>query len=99
MITLNDELGKDKNLEATKIRGHKTWNELLNRIQVEGGTDEQMKTFYSCLFRANLSSHANSMNVKRMENLIIIVLMTAKYMMDICIQIMASGTLSVLNFH
>lgn len=56
MITLNDELGKDKNLEATKIRGHKTWNELLNRIQVEGGTDEQMKTFYSCLFRANLFS-------------------------------------------
>ena len=47
---------KDKNLEATKIRGHKTWNELLNRIQVEGGTDEQMKTFYSCLFRANLFS-------------------------------------------
>lgn len=32
VITLNDELGKDKNLEATKIRGHKTWNELLNRI-------------------------------------------------------------------
>lgn len=56
VITLNDELGKDKNLEATKIRGHKTWNELLNRIQVEGGTDEQMKTFYSCLFRANLFS-------------------------------------------
>ena len=56
MITLNDELGKDKNLETTKIRGHKTWNELLNRIQVEGGTDEQMKTFYSCLFRANLFS-------------------------------------------
>ena len=56
VITLNDELGKDKNLEATKMRGHKTWNELLNRIQVEGGTDEQMKTFYSCLFRANLFS-------------------------------------------
>ena len=56
VITLNDELGKDKNLETTKIRGHKTWNELLNRIQVEGGTDEQMKTFYSCLFRANLFS-------------------------------------------
>ena len=56
VITLNDELGKDKNLEATKARGYKTWNELLNRIQVEGGTDEQMNTFYSCLFRANLFS-------------------------------------------
>jgi len=55
-ITLNRELGKDKNLEVTKDRGAKTWNELLNRVLVEGGTEEQMKTFYSCLFRANLFS-------------------------------------------
>ena len=56
LITLNKELGKDKNLEVTKARGQKTWNEVLNRIVVEGCTDEQMKTFYSCLFRANLFS-------------------------------------------
>ena len=56
LVTLNQELGKDKNLETTKVRGQKTWNELLNRVLVEGGTDEQMKTFYSCLFRANLFS-------------------------------------------
>ncbi len=55
-ITFNRELGKDKNLEVTKARGEKTWNELLNRVLVEGGTDEQVKTFYSCLFRANLFS-------------------------------------------
>lgn len=55
-ITLNRELGKDKNPEETKDRGAKTWNELLNRVLVEGGTEEQMKTFYSCLFRANLFS-------------------------------------------
>ncbi len=55
-ITLDRELGKDKNLEATKARGAKTWNELLNRVLVEGGTENQMKTFYSCLFRANLFS-------------------------------------------
>lgn len=54
--TLNRELGKDKTLEVTKARGAKTWNELLSRILVEGGTEEQMKTFYSCLFRANLFS-------------------------------------------
>jgi len=54
--TWNRELGKDKNLEVTKDRGAKTWNELLNRVLVEGGTEEQMKTFYSCLFRANLFS-------------------------------------------
>lgn len=55
-ITLNRELGKDKNLEVTKARGAKTWNELLNRVLVEGGTEEQVRTFYSCLFRANLFS-------------------------------------------
>jgi len=55
-LTFNREVGKDKNLEVTKDRGFKTWNELLNRILVEGGTDEQFRTFYSCLFRANLYS-------------------------------------------
>jgi predicted alpha-1,2-mannosidase len=55
-ITLNRELGNDKNLEVTKARGAQTWNELLNRVLVEGGTDEQIRTFYSCLFRANLFS-------------------------------------------
>lgn len=55
-ITLNRELGKDKKLEDTKLRGEKTWNELLNRVLVEGGTEEQKRTFYSCLFRANLFS-------------------------------------------
>lgn len=56
LLTLNRELGKDKNLEVTKARGAETWNQLLNRIIVEGGTDEQLRTFYSCLFRANLFS-------------------------------------------
>ncbi|NDV67980.1 GH92 family glycosyl hydrolase [Dysgonomonas sp. 25] len=56
LVTLNAELGKDKNLEVTKARGFKTWNDLLNRVVVEGGTEEQTRTFYSCLFRANLFS-------------------------------------------
>lgn len=55
-LTLERELGKDKSLEVTKKRGARTWNELLNRILVEGGTDEQIRTFYSCLYRANLFS-------------------------------------------
>ena len=56
LLTLNRELGSDKNMEQTKARGAETWNKLLNRVVVEGGTDEQMRTFYSCLFRANLFS-------------------------------------------
>lgn len=56
LLTLDRELGADKNLEATKKRGAETWNALLGRIAVEGGTDEEIRTFYSCLFRANLFS-------------------------------------------
>ena len=55
-ITLKRELGADKTLEQTKKRGHDTWQQLLSRIKVEGGTEEQLRTFYSCLFRANLFS-------------------------------------------
>lgn len=56
MTTLKEELGSDRTLEMTKERGHATWNELLGRIKVEGGSPEQIKTFYSCLFRSNLYS-------------------------------------------
>ena len=56
LVTLQAELGKDKKLETTRDRGAQVWNELLNRIVVEGGTDEQIRTFYCCLFRANLFS-------------------------------------------
>ena len=56
VLTLNRELGEDKKLEDTKERSYKAWNELFNRVLAEGGTDEQLRTFYSCLFRANLFS-------------------------------------------
>jgi predicted alpha-1,2-mannosidase len=56
IITLNQELGKNKTLEVTKRYGEKIWNSLLSRILVEGGTEEQMRTFYSCFFRASLFS-------------------------------------------
>lgn len=55
-LTLKAELGENKSLEVTKKKGQETWNKLLNRIVVEGGTDEEIRTFYSCLFRANLFS-------------------------------------------
>ncbi len=39
-------------LETLKKQARETWKKTLNRIQVEGGTDEQLRTFYSCLYRA-----------------------------------------------
>ncbi len=55
-VTLNAELGRFKNLEDTKAAAAKIWNEHLGRIRVEGGTEEEKKTFYSCFFRASLFS-------------------------------------------
>lgn len=55
-LNLKTELGQHKNLETTKELAKKVWNKQLNKIVVEGGTEEQLKTFYSCLFRASLFS-------------------------------------------
>ena len=53
---LDRELGKFKNLEDTKASAKAIWNKHLSKILVEGGTEEQIKTFYSCFFRASLFS-------------------------------------------
>ncbi|UKK51051.1 GH92 family glycosyl hydrolase [Prevotella sp. E13-17] len=55
-LTLQTELGSDRSLNQTRERGRKTWNQLLGQVRVQGGTEEQLRTFYSCLFRANLFS-------------------------------------------
>ncbi len=55
-VTLHAELGKFKSLDDTKAAAAKVWNEHLGRILVEGGTEEEKATFYSCFFRASLFS-------------------------------------------
>lgn len=47
------ELGDDT-FEQIKEKGEAIWNEELSRIAVEGGTDDQIKTFYSCLYRVRV---------------------------------------------
>lgn len=47
------ELGNDS-FDEVKDKGEAIWNKGLSRIAVEGGTDDQMKTFYSCLYRVML---------------------------------------------
>jgi len=44
------ELGSN-DFEKVKNEGESIWNKELSKIKVEGGTDEQFKTFYSCLYR------------------------------------------------
>ena len=53
--TLNTEVGQS--FDATRKTADDTWNKLFHRVLVEGGTEDQKATFYSCLFRASLFSH------------------------------------------
>jgi predicted alpha-1,2-mannosidase len=45
------EIGND-NFEAVKEKAKQAWNTELKRVAVEGGSVEQMQTFYSCLYRS-----------------------------------------------
>ncbi|GGF25497.1 GH92 family glycosyl hydrolase [Hymenobacter cavernae] len=47
------EIGND-DFEAVKQKAKAAWNQQLSRIQVEGGSEDQMRTFYSCLYRSLL---------------------------------------------
>jgi predicted alpha-1,2-mannosidase len=51
---LNLEEVGDKTFAQVKAEAKGRWNEVLGRIQVGGGSDEQYRTFYSCLYRATL---------------------------------------------
>lgn len=55
-LNLKREMGDNKDFNTTRFKGQQTWNELLGRVDVEGATDEETRTFYGCLFRANLFS-------------------------------------------
>jgi predicted alpha-1,2-mannosidase len=47
------ELGSD-DFDKVKAQGQTAWNQALGRVEIEGGSDEQQQTFYSCLYRALL---------------------------------------------
>ena len=43
-----------RSFDEIKTAARDRWNEVLGRIEVGGGTEEQYRTFYSCLYRATL---------------------------------------------
>ena len=48
----------DSSAELLRQHGSDPWNRYLRSIEIEGGTFEQQKTFYSCLYRVSVpSSH------------------------------------------
>jgi predicted alpha-1,2-mannosidase len=50
MVNLSRETG-GKDFETIREEGRTAWNNQLSRIEVEGGTPDQQRTFYSCLYR------------------------------------------------
>jgi predicted alpha-1,2-mannosidase len=49
-LNLTRETGS-KDFETIMKEGKEVWNKQLGRIEVEGGTLDQQRTFYSCLYR------------------------------------------------
>jgi predicted alpha-1,2-mannosidase len=49
-LNLKREIGSDA-FEVTKAKAKQSWNKQLNKLLVEGGTVDQVRTFYSCLYR------------------------------------------------
>ena len=40
-----------ESFDQTRKASRTIWNETLGKVKAEGGTDEQLRTFYSCLYR------------------------------------------------
>jgi predicted alpha-1,2-mannosidase len=53
---LEQEVG-DADFDTIRTRAEARWNEMLGRARVEGGSKEQQRTFYSCLYRCILFPH------------------------------------------
>jgi predicted alpha-1,2-mannosidase len=50
LLNLKREIG-EAGFDSVKYLGKKAWNDQLNKVKVEGGTPDQQRTFYSCLYR------------------------------------------------
>ena len=49
-LNLKSELGNDA-FDVTKTKAKAAWNKQLSKIMVEGGSIDDIRTFYSCLYR------------------------------------------------
>ena len=87
------ELGGDS-FEVLVQKGKDAWNEVLGKVEVEGGTLDQYRTsILACTVPC--CSRVNSMNWMPMGSLFITVLTMGKHYRDICIRIQDSGIHSV----
>jgi predicted alpha-1,2-mannosidase len=52
-LNLQREIG-EQDFEQVHAHAKSRWREVLSRVKVEGGTPDQIKTFYNCLYRTVL---------------------------------------------
>jgi predicted alpha-1,2-mannosidase len=83
------EIGDDS-FDTVKEKAKAVWSKELSRITAEGGTDDQLRTFYSCLYRTML------LPIKR---LCITAPITVRFYPATCLPIMAFGTRFGRLFH
>ena len=55
LLNLN-EIG-DKNIDQVAAAGRDAWNDLLGRFEIEDDDVDNIRTFYSCLYRSLLFPH------------------------------------------
>ncbi len=66
---LQSEIG-DADFDTIRARAEKAWNDALGRARVEGGLQDQQRTFYSALYRSiRLSASLLRIRREREENL------------------------------
>jgi predicted alpha-1,2-mannosidase len=53
MLNLQNEIGS-ANFDTVRQHSEARWNQMLGRIRVEGATEQEQRTFYSCLYRSLL---------------------------------------------
>jgi predicted alpha-1,2-mannosidase len=56
MVTMKREIG-DADFDKVRARAEDAWNETLGRAQIEGGHEDDRRTFYSALYRSVLYPH------------------------------------------
>jgi putative alpha-1,2-mannosidase len=87
-----------QSFEEIKNLGKGIWNTTLSRISVEGGSVDQTRTFYSCLYRTMLFPR-KFYELDAKGKVYTIVLIMVKYCLVICLQIMDFGIPSAPCFH
>lgn len=80
--------------DEIKDTAQQSWDDVLGRIQVGGGTDEQYRTFYSCLYRSLLFPR-KFYEITENGDIVHYSLIMGKYFRDICILTQDSGIHSV----